>query len=284
MEVEGKRARPITVHVNYSVLRHRMLVSSERRLLVFGACRDQFVTLLFGALLLVVSGGCIGGAQEVKKADAAVPASQTFTLSDTKDLVVEPGVKAEAVEYRGRKAVRLTREAVDQSAMALVNGTDFRDGTIEVDVATKVTTPPGGRRPGFTGVAFRVGDDAAHYELFYLRPGNSSAEDQAMRNHAVQFVSAPGFGWEKLRRQWPFIYESWADLKLDEWTKVKIDVRGRVAKLYVNGSDKPSLIVDGLKGDGLQGAVGLCVEYGRGGVLFEAADQQCEAGGSGEWR
>jgi hypothetical protein len=214
-------------------------------------------SLLFGALLLVVSGGCIGGAQEVKKADAAVPASQTFTLSDTKDLVVEPGVKAEAVEYRGRKAVRLTREAVDQSAMALVNGTDFRDGTIEVDVATKVTTPPGGRRPGFTGVAFRVGDDAAHYELFYLRPGNSSAEDQAMRNHAVQYVSAPGFGWEKLRRQWPFIYESWADLKLDEWTKVKIDVRGRVAKLYVNGSDKPSLIVDGLKGDGLQGAVGL---------------------------
>jgi hypothetical protein len=170
---------------------------------------------------------------------------------------VPPGVKAEAVEYRGRKAVRLTTEAVDAAALALINGTQFRDGTIELDIATKVNAPPGVRRPGFAGVAFRVGADPVHYELFYLRPGNSSAEDQAMRNHAVQYVSSPDFGWEKLRREWPFIYESWADLQLDEWTKVKIDVHGRQARLYVNGSEKPSLIVDGLKGEGLQGAVAL---------------------------
>jgi hypothetical protein len=37
--------------------------------------------------------------------------------------------------------------------------------------------------------------------------------------------------------EWPFIYESWADLQLDEWTKVKIDVHGRQARLYVNGSE-----------------------------------------------
>lgn len=208
-------------------------------------------------MLLLLPAGHIGSAQTIPKIDAAVPASQSFALADTKDLVVEPGVKAEAVEYRGRKAVRLTRDALDEATLALVNGTDFRDGTIEVDIATKVTTPPGGRRPGFAGIAFRVGGDAAHYELFYLRPGNSRADDQAMRNHSVQYSSAPGFGWEKLRRQWPFIYESWADLQLDEWTKVKIEVRGRQAKLYVNGSDKPSLVVDGLKGEDLQGAVGL---------------------------
>jgi len=97
---------------------------------------------------------------------------------------------------------------MDEATLALINGTQFRDGTIEVDIATKVNAPPGVRRPGFTGIAFRVGADAGHYELFYLRPGNSSAEDQAMRNHAVQYVSAPDFGWEKLRREWPFIYES----------------------------------------------------------------------------
>ena len=89
---------------------------------------------------------------------------------------------------------------MDEATLALINGTQFRDGTIEVDIATKVNAPPGVRRPGFTGIAFRVGADAGHYELFYLRPGNSSAEDQAMRNHAVQYVSAPDFGWEKLRR------------------------------------------------------------------------------------
>lgn len=211
---------------------------------------------LAGIALLLVSAAHTVRAQD-HNPDAAVPPTQSFALADTKDLTVPPGVKAEAVEYRGRKAVRLTTEAVDAAALALINGTQFRDGTIELDIATKVNAPPGVRRPGFAGVAFRVGADPVHYELFYLRPGNSSAEDQAMRNHAVQYVSSPDFGWEKLRREWPFIYESWADLQLDEWTKVKIDVHGRQARLYVNGSEKPSLIVDGLKGEGLQGAVAL---------------------------
>jgi hypothetical protein len=139
----------------------------------------------------------------------------------------------------------------------LVNGTEFHDGTIDVDIATKVTTPPGVRMPGFVGIAFRVRPDASHYELFYLPPGNSRSDDQAMRNHSVQYSSAPGFGWEKLRRQWPFIYESYADLQLDEWTKVKIEVHGRQAKLYLGGSANPSLVVDGLKGEDLQGSIAL---------------------------
>jgi hypothetical protein len=73
----------------------------------------------------------------------------------------------------------------------------------------------------------------------------------------VQYSYAPDYGWEKLRRNWPFIYESYADLQTDEWTKVKIEVNGRQAKLYVNGSRKPSLIVDGLKGEDLRGAIAL---------------------------
>ena len=175
------------------------------------------------------------------------PASQTFALTDTNGLLVEPGVKVEAVEYRGRIAVHLTKDAVNEPALAYINGTQFRDGTIEVDVATKMTRPPGVRRPGFTGIAFRARIDGRHYELFYLRPGNATEDDQAKRNHSVQYASEPDFGWEKLRRNWPFIYESYADLQLDEWTNMKIEVHGRQGKLYVNGSEKPSLIVDGLK-------------------------------------
>ncbi len=110
--------------------------------------------------------------------------------------------------------------------------------------------------PGFTGIAFRAAD-ASHFELFYLRPGNSHAEDQAMRNHSVQYISVPGFPWEKLRRQWPSIYESWAELQPDQWTHVKIDVHGRQARLFINNSPNPSLIINGLKGDSLDGAVGL---------------------------
>jgi len=211
------------------------------------------VSFAFGIALLTFSAVHSGAAQDSQKAETAVPASQTFALVDTRDLVVAPGVKAEAVEYRGRKAVRLTKDAADEAALAFVNGTQFRDGTIEVDLATKLVRPPGVRRPGFTGIAFRARDDRMHYELFYLRPGNATEDDQAKRNHSVQYTSEPDFGWEKLRRNWPFIYESYADLQTDEWTKLKIEVHGRQARLYLNGSEKPSLIVDGLKGEDLEG-------------------------------
>jgi hypothetical protein len=208
--------------------------------------------------LLLLSAAQSGPAREVAKTDDAIPpTSQTFALTDIKNLVLAPGVKAEAVEYRGRKAVRLTKDAADEAALAYVSGTQLRDGTIDVDIATKLVRPPGVRRPGFSGIAFRGRDDGTHYELFYLRPGNATEDDQAKRNHSVQYTSEPDFGWEKLRRNWPFIYESYADLQTDEWTKMKIEVHGRQGKLYVNGSDKPSLIVDGLKGEDLQGAIAL---------------------------
>jgi hypothetical protein len=220
--------------------------------------RSIRISYASGIALLLLSAAHTGAAREVLKTpDVVEPASQTFALADIKDLVLAPGVKAEAVEYRGRKAVRLTKDAADEPALAYVNGTQFRDGTIDVDIATKLVRPPGVRRPGFTGIAFRGRDDGMHYELFYVRPGNATEDDQAKRNHSVQYTSEPDYGWEKLRRNWPFIYESYADLQTDEWTKIKIEVHGRQGKFYVNGSDKPSLIVDGLKGEDLQGAIAL---------------------------
>ena len=181
--------------------------------------------------------------------------AQTFALTDTKDLTLI-NVKADAAEYKGRRAVRLTKDT-EKDGFALLRGTDFQDGTIEADIALKTTTPPGVRMPGFVGIAFRARPDASHYELFYLRPGNSHAEDQAMRNHSVQYVSAPDFPWERLRRAWPWIYESHEELQMETWTKVRIEVKGRGARLYINGLEQPSLIVDGLKGEDLHGGVAL---------------------------
>ena len=195
-------------------------------------------------------------AAPARSADPNIPSTQTFALTDTKDLI-EQNIHAESVEYLGRKAIRLTRPGEDGAGIALVKGSQLHDGTIEVDIATKVTAPPGTRAPGFSGIAFRTATDASSFELFYLRPGNSHAEDQAMRNHSVQYISVPSFSWQKLRREWPSIYESWADLRPGQWTHLKIDVHGRQARLYINNSPDPSLIIDGLKGNSLDGAVGL---------------------------
>ena len=127
----------------------------------------------------------------------AAPKVQTFALTEAKEVVLQ-NVKAEAVEYKGRKTIRLTKE-ISEDGFALLPGTDFQDGTIEAELALKVTTPPGVRMPGFVGIAFRARSDASRYELFYLRPGNSQSDDQAMRNHSVQYTSEPNFGWYKLR-------------------------------------------------------------------------------------
>jgi hypothetical protein len=187
--------------------------------------------------------------------DAALPSPQSFSLQDTAALSVTGG-KAEAVEYLGRKAVCLTTSA-QSDIFAYVNGSSIEDGVIEFDVAVKITTPPGIRMPGFTGIAFRAPKDGSHYEMFYLRPRNALSEDQAMRNHSVQYVAKPGFDWYPLRRQWPWVYESWADIKPDAWTHLKIEVKGRSASLFLNNSESPSLVVKGLKGEDLQGGVAL---------------------------
>jgi hypothetical protein len=184
--------------------------------------------------------------------------AQTFALTDATALV-PVNVKAAAVEYKGRKAVLITRDGDSpKDGFALLKGVDFQDGTIEGEIALKVTAPPGApRMPGFVGIAFRARPDASRYDLFYLRPGNSTSDDQSMRNHSVQYTSAPDYGWYKLRRQWPWVYEAWADLKMETWTKIRIEVKGRSAKLFVNGAQQPSLVVDGLKGDDLRGGIAL---------------------------
>ena len=192
----------------------------------------------------------------VSFAQDAPPPTQTFALTDTSALT-EQGVHATPVDYQGRKAVRLTSDATDSAGFALVKGTNFRDGSIDVDLATVPKQfPGGGSTPGFVGVVFRIAD-GGHYEGFYIRPGNSVADDQARRNHSVQYIAEPHFGWEYLRRNWPFIYESWADLTPQAWIHLRIEVHGRKAKVFLNESPKPSLVVDGLKGTALQGPVAL---------------------------
>ncbi len=201
--------------------------------------------LSFWALGMLIA-GCLS---------AQAPA-QSFPLRDATGLIASKA-KLAAVDYQGRKCVRVAVADEDGDGLALLPGIDFEDGTIEADIALKAYVPPGGRNPGFVGIAFRVKPDQKHYELFYLRPGNADSPDQAMRNHAVQYVSEPEFDWYPLRRTWPWVYESHADLAMETWMKVRIEVAGRAAKLFLNGSEKPALVVDGLKGEDLHGAVGL---------------------------
>jgi len=169
--------------------------------------------------------------------------------------------KADIVTYRGRKALHLTpgpNHGSDQEAMqALVVGSDFKDGTIEVEVAgiPILSMDPTGR--GFAGVEFRVQDHGARAENFYLRPTNGRSDDQLRRNHSVQYESVPDFPWHRLRKESPGVYESYVDLEAGAWTKMKIEVAGTKARLYVNGAAQPCLIVNDLKLGESRGQIAL---------------------------
>jgi hypothetical protein len=168
--------------------------------------------------------------------------------------------RAEQVDYRGKHAVRLLplvgHEADDESMLAIIPGTDFRDGTIELDVSgAPVPTVHDAR--GFIGVAFHVQARPDSFECFYVRPTNARCDDQLRRNHTVQYVSSPDYPWERLRKETPGAYESYADMEPGVWTHLKVEVEGTKARLYVNGATQPALIVNDLKLGDTRGAVAL---------------------------
>jgi hypothetical protein len=191
--------------------------------------------------------------------------AQTFSLDSAKGLQTKL-VSAEPANYMGRKCIRVVpAEGGPQGGgggLAIVSGTEFQDGTIELDVAGKPGAGAGGDARGFVGVAFRVQPTGAKYECFYIRPTNGRAEDQERRNHATQYISFPDYEWFRLRKETPGKYEAYADMVTGEWTRVKVEVHGVKARLFVNGVTQPTLLVNDLKlGDG-KGAVALWIGVG----------------------
>jgi hypothetical protein len=180
--------------------------------------------------------------------------------------VTEPvKIHALVADYRGRRGLRIVNEegtaagSNGAQVLAIVRSSDFQDGTIELDVAG---LPRHGARPdtrGFIGIAFRVQDRGRRYEAFYLRMTNGRADDQLRRNHSAQYISQPDFPWNRLRNDNPGMYESYVDISAGEWTRMKIEVAGATARLYVNGASEPCLIVKDLKLGEIHGQVALWI-------------------------
>ena len=152
-------------------------------------------------------------------------------------------------------------EGLRTNHLAIVDGVEFSNGTIEVEVAGSPAPGAQGGARGFVGVAFRVKDDNEAYDCFYLRPTNGRADDQERRNHTVQYISHPDWTWFRFRSETPSKYETYADIAPNEWIEVKITVDGEKACLYVNGAEQPTLVINDVKSgaDG-SGKVALWIE------------------------
>ena len=219
--------------------------------------------LLISILVTTFSGFAAASVFDVN----AGPQRQARSVSlDSLDQLKLLNVKTETVEFKGRKALRVldaaTSDIGDDGRLVVLSNTDFQDGIIEVDLAGEPRPGAGEGARGFVGIAFRVAADASRFECFYLRPTNGRADDQVRRNHSVQYISKPGFPWQLLRKEFPEKYESYVDLVAGEWTRVKIDVRGEQARLYVHGVEQSTLLVNDLKQPVSKGAIALWIGPG----------------------
>jgi hypothetical protein len=178
--------------------------------------------------------------------------AQTFNLAEQLD-----GGK---LRSSARKATKIAeRNGVQVSpgegpAVVWIDGSDFGEGTIEVDVRGKDVL-----QASFVGVAFHGKDDKT-YESVYLRPFNFRATDPMRHQHAVQYVSLPDYDWPRLRKEFPEEFENPVDASVapTDWVPLKIVVKGATIQIFVGKVTTPTLEVRKL-GQLNRGMIGLWV-------------------------
>lgn len=196
--------------------------------------------------------------------------SQTIKL-DANNLVPNQ-VYMSIEKWDDKQAVKIikdsTLQAVDEATFVRIKDIDFKDGIIEVNVLSRLHKKARPSDRGFIGIAFRINEDNSKFECMYIRPTNGRADDQVRRNHSIQYFAFPDFKFDRLRKESPEKYESYADMGLNEWIKIKIEVKGKQAKLFLNDNKQPSLVVNDLKlGENVSGALGLFVDVGTEGYF-----------------
>ena len=202
-------------------------------------------------------------------ATAALPALFPLSLpAQRADGLTAKNASVAQATFKGRSAVRVLADptAANATSYAVVNGTSFLNGTIDVDLAGQPAPGAGEGARGFIGIAFRLQNDGT-YEYIYLRPTNGRADDQVRRNHSTQYSAYPIFDFAQSRKEAPEKYESYVDLEPGAWTTYRIDVDGTRARLFVHGATQPCLIVNDMRLPVRSGGVALWVGPGTEGYF-----------------
>jgi hypothetical protein len=173
-------------------------------------------------------------------------------------------VEISTAKEEGRTLARLSPKGGSKPpgsnvGLALVEGLEFSEGTLEIDLKGKGKT-----ERTFLGVAFNV-EDANTFEAVYFRPFNFMADSDTFRARAVQYVSWPGNTWEKLRMEKPGSFESAVKPIPDPsgWFHARVEVTKKKVSVWVDDAKEPCLIVERLS-NRLKGKVGLWVDSNGG--------------------
>jgi hypothetical protein len=140
------------------------------------------------------------------------------------------------------------------NGVAWIQGTDFGEGTIELDIRGRDVA-----QQSFLGVAFH-GKDEKTYEAVYFRPFNFRATDPVRHQHAVQYVSLPDYDWPRLRKEFAEEFENPVDQSIvpTDWVPVRVVVKGKTIQIFAGPAGAPALEVRKL-GTLDRGMIGLWV-------------------------
>jgi hypothetical protein len=187
---------------------------------------------------------------------------------------VTSNVTAAVVNLNGEQVLKVERDlnalpfdesnlvqTVDEPTFVKLHGLDILSGIIEVKVLSRIHIPPQSlQAQGFIGLDFRINDTNTAFESIYLRPNCGRSESQFIRNHTVQYFAYPDYKFARLREEANGVYETYADIGLDEWITMRIEYEGKRAALYLNDQKYPSFIVNDMKSKSESGSIGLYVD------------------------
>jgi len=171
-------------------------------------------------LIVVVLSMLVGGVQ------STTPPAQRINLADR---LAAGAIKVVNREIAAGRDGSVHLSARSDVGIAWIDGTDFGEGAIEIDVKGKDVF-----QESFLGLAFHGKDDKT-YESVYVRPFNFRATDPARRDHAVQYMTVPEFDWPRLREQFPEEFENPVNSTLSptDWVTLRVVVRGQRVQVFV---------------------------------------------------
>jgi Tol biopolymer transport system component len=155
-----------------------------------------------------------GGLHQVTGASQAAPTLNTIPLTPDRWTATD---SLRFGDYQGRPSLYINR------GVALANGVELRDGTLEYDMVV----PRGGN---FMGAVFHA-TSAENSEVIFFRPGQSGTMESVQYAPALNGVAAA----------WQIYHGEGANaavpLAFDQWLHVRIDIAGVTATLRPTGDD-----------------------------------------------
>ena len=178
----------------------------------------------------------------------------------------------ENVQMDGETVLRVVKsekvDRPDEDTYARLAGSSFHNGTICVEMRSRLLPDAPDYARGFIGIVFRTSENDAEFESYYVRPTNGRHPDPVRRSHGSQYFSYPGYTFSYFREHDISEFEAPCDIGLDEWITLKAVIKEDRADFYVNDMDTPVLVVDHLKhGADASGGVGLYVDIGTEGFF-----------------